>query len=65
MTNGNEALLECMARVVERERTRAVAEFEKMAGRPYDGGSDADWDVIDKDWCGIEEAMNVVRAAGA
>ena len=56
MTNRNEALLECMSRVVERERTRAIAEFEEEAGREYDGGSDADWDAINKDWCGIEEA---------
>lgn len=65
MTNRNDALLECMARVVERERIRAVVEFEKAAGREYDGASDADWDAIDKDFAGIEEAMNVVRAAGA
>jgi hypothetical protein len=64
MRNRNEALLGCMGRVAERERTRVVAEFEKAAGREYDGGSDADWDAIDKDFAGIEEAMNVVRAAG-
>jgi hypothetical protein len=54
-------LLACLGRVAEREERRAVSEFEARHGRVYDGGSDEDWDDLDKDHAGVGMAMDVVR----
>ena len=58
-------LIECLSRVACRERQRAITEFEDAHGRPYDGSSDHDWDLLDKDHVGIESSINVINAAYA
>lgn len=57
-----EDLLTCLGRVAAREEARAHALFAAEHGREYDGGSDEDWNALDKDYVGVGEAMNLVRA---
>lgn len=61
-TDSLDNLLACLGRVAEREEARAHAAFLAKHGREYDGPSDDDWDELDKDYAGVEEAMNIVRA---
>lgn len=61
-THSLDDLLACLGRVAEREEARAHAAFVAKHGREYDGGSDDDWDELDKDYVGVEEAMNLARA---
>jgi len=64
-TNSLDDLLACLERVVKREEARAHADFVSKHGREYDGNSDDDWDNLDKDYAGVEEAMNIARAVHA
>lgn len=57
-----ENLVACLGRVLDREETRAKAEFAAKHDRKYDPSSDEDWDKIDKDYTGVETAMNLARA---
>ncbi len=53
-------LLNALGGVAAREQARAITEFEAEHG-PYDGGSDEHWDLLNKDYCAVESAMDLIR----
>lgn len=59
--HSHDTLFDNLTLVRDREYRRAVDEFEAASGRAYDGGSDADWDALDKSYTAVDEAIRFIR----
>lgn len=55
-------MINALLKVAKEEKKRAIDKFEQTYGRPYDGSSNEDWDLLDKTYTNLFAAVSLLKS---